>query len=219
MIESKIVDEHVETYIRALLPEATGLLGELELFAREAFVPIVHPEVAQYLRLMTQLRGPKRVLEIGTAIGYSASLMAMTMGRGTIDTIELSDTMAEKAAETFGRLKTMVPEVDVRLYKGEAQDVLRTLKGPYDMIFIDASKSHYREFLDLCLPMLGEDGVILSDNVLFKGMVATDAYVIKRKRTIVKRMREYLDYISEHPQLTTSVLPMGDGVAVTLKRR
>lgn len=218
MIESKIVDEHVENYIRSLLPKQHGLLGELELFASEEHVPIVQPEVAQYMKLLFQMKKPKRVLEIGTAIGYSASLMAYEMGCGCIDTIELNDTMFEKAQETFAKLKESVPDVQVNQYKGEAQEVLKTLEGPYDLIFIDAAKGHYKVFFDLCLPMLSENGIIVSDNVLYKGMIATDLYLIRRKITIVKRMRAFLKYISTHPELETSILSIGDGVAITLKK-
>lgn len=218
MIESRIVDEHVEGYIRSLLPEATGLLQELEQFAETEHVPIVQPEVAQYLKMLFKLKKPKRVLEIGTAIGYSASLMAMEMGEGEIDTIELSDIMFDKAKETFGRLKEEVPNVTVNQHKGDAAEVLKTLEGPYDMIFIDAAKGHYKAFFDICLPMLSEEGLVVSDNVLYKGMIATDLYLVRRKITIVKRMRAYLKYISTHPELSTSILSIGDGVALTMKK-
>lgn len=219
MIESKIVDSHVEDYIRSLLPQATGLLGELELFAEEHHVPIVHPEVAQYLKVLFQMVKPKRVLEIGTAIGYSASLMAMSMPMGQIDTIELSESMAEKAEETFKKLKETVPSVSVVLHRGEGLSVLETLKNnTYDLIFIDAAKGHYQAFYDLCYPMLQSGGLIVSDNVLYKGMVATNLYLVRRKITIVKRMRKYLKHISNDPNVITSIVPIGDGLALSYKK-
>jgi len=218
MIESKIVDAHVETYIKTLLPIETGLLGALEVYANHNNVPIIQPEIAQYIKVFFKIAKPRAVLEIGTAIGYSGALMALEMGSGTIDTIELSETMVAKAAETFAALKNSVPLVDVTQHLGSALAVIPTLNKRFDLIFIDASKGHYREFFDLCYPMLNDGGVIISDNVLYKGMIATNLYLVKRKITIVKRMRKYLAFISEHPELETTILPMGDGLAISYKK-
>jgi predicted O-methyltransferase YrrM len=218
MIESKIVDPYVETYIKTLLPIETGLLGELEAYATQFNVPIVQPEIAQYLKVFFKIAKPSAVLEIGTAIGYSGALMALEMESGTIDTIELNDAMFAKAAETFEVLSTIVPRVNVTQHLGSATDVIPTLNKQFDLIFIDASKGHYKTFFDLCYPMLKDGGVIISDNVLYKGMIATNLYLIRRKITIVKRMRKYLAFISEHPELETTVLPMGDGLAISYKK-
>lgn len=218
MIESKIVDPHVETYIKTLLPIEKGLLGELEAYATQFNVPIVQPEIAQYLKVFFKIAKPRAVLEIGTAIGYSGALMALEMESGTIDTIELNEAMFAKAKETFNTLKGLAPLVTVTQHLGGASDVIPTLNKRFDLIFIDASKGHYREFFDLCYPMLNDGGVILSDNVLYKGMIATNLYLIRRKITIVKRMRKYLAFISEHPELETTVLPMGDGLAISYKK-
>lgn len=218
MIESKIVDPHVETYIKTLLPIEKGLLGELEAYATQFNVPIVQPEIAQYLKVFFKIAKPRAVLEIGTAIGYSGALMALEMESGTIDTIELSEAMFAKAKETFNTLNGLAPFVTVTQHLGGASDVIPTLNKRFDLIFIDASKGHYREFFDLCYPMLNDGGVIISDNVLYKGMIATNLYLIRRKITIVKRMRKYLAFISEHPELETTVLPMGDGLAISYKK-
>lgn len=217
-IESKIVDPYVENYIKSLVPESMGLFHELEHYAERFQVPIIQKEVAQYLKVFLKWVKPKTVLEIGTAIGYSASLFAYEMENGHIDTIELSEGMAEIAAVTFQKLLEIRPDVSVRQWLGDAQEVLPKLENKYDMIFIDAAKGHYQAFLDLCLPRLNTGGVIISDNVLYKGMVATDAYLVKRKITIVKRMRKYLAFISNHPDLETTILPIGDGVAITYKK-
>lgn len=215
MIISQIVDPHVETYIRSLLADNVDLLNALEIYAQEAHVPIVHPEVAQHLKVLMHLTQPKRILEIGTAIGYSATLMAEAIKEGEIDTIELNEGMVQKASETFKLLKASGNKVKIRLHEGDAVSVLQNLKGPYDFIFIDAAKGHYQTFFDLCKPMLSQGGVVVSDNVLYKGMVATNLYLIRRKITIVKRMRKYLKYISSQPDLETSILPIGDGLAIT----
>ena len=147
-MESKIVDQHVESYIRSLLPEHSGLLKELETFAGLHKVPIIHPEIAQYMTVFLNITKPKRILEIGTAIGYSASIFAHSMKVGHIDTIELNEIMAEKARETFNTLEDILPEVSVTLHLGDAKDVIKTLDGPYDIIFIDAAKGHYQAFFE-----------------------------------------------------------------------
>jgi predicted O-methyltransferase YrrM len=215
-MEAKIVEKQVEAYIRQLLPERDAFFAALEQTAEADYIPIVQPEVAQLLRLMIALKKPQRVLEIGTAIGYSASLMAIAMETGEIDTIELSDEMAAAAQITFQKMEQSYERhAAIRLIKGEAKTVLEALDGGYDMVFIDAAKSHYKAYLKLVMPLVSKGGLIVSDNVLYKGTVADDSLVPKKHKTIVKRMRDYLTYISEHPALTTSVLSVGDGVALS----
>ncbi|HAS73164.1 MAG TPA: O-methyltransferase [Clostridiales bacterium UBA8960] len=213
-----MVDPHVETYIRSLINETDLFLSELANYAREHHVPIVQPEIAQFLKVFLKTFKPKAVLEIGTAIGYSGSLIALEMEEGTIDTIELNESMYEKAKETFAALGKAHPQVAITQHLGDASTVLGQLEKKFDLIFIDAAKGHYQAFFDLCYPMLSEGGVIVSDNVLYKGMIATNLYLVKRKITIVKRMRKYLAYITNHPELETTVLPMGDGLAISYKK-
>jgi len=219
-MEAKIVDTYVETYIRDLLPGQIPFLTALEDIAARDHVPIVQPEVAQLMKLLVAQYQPKRVLEIGAAIGYSGALMAIEMKRGHLDTIELNEETAARAQETFKALRqSNLTKASITLHIGDAKEVIDTLNdAPYDLIFIDAAKGHYEAFLDLIMPRLSVGGLIISDNVLFKGMVATDHYVIRRKITIVKRMRNYLKRISTHPELTTSILSVGDGVALSLKK-
>ena len=218
MIESRIVDPYVETYIKSLVNESDGLLNELELYAEQNHVPIVQSEIAQFLRVFIKIHKPKAVLEIGTAIGYSGALIAKAMDEGVIDTIELKEDMYLFAQNTFNQLSEEVKAVHVNQYLGDAAEVLPTLNRKYDLIFIDASKGHYQAFFDLCYPLLNPGGVILSDNVLYKGMIATNHYLVRRKITIVKRMRKYLQFITTHPELETTVLPMGDGLAISYKK-
>ena len=217
-MESKIVDPYVETYIRSLLIPNQGLLATLEAYAQEHFVPIIQPEVAQYLKVLVNAHKPKSVLEIGTAIGYSGSLFALEMKTGSIDTIELNETMVNKAKETFEELNQMVPDVKINQHFGDATEVIGRLEQKFDLIFIDASKGHYQTFFDLCFPLLNDGGIIVSDNVLYKGMIATDEYAVKRKVTIIRRMRAYLEYITHHPELETIVVSMGDGLAISYKK-
>lgn len=215
IIESKIVDKSVEHYLRELLPQNTGKLKEMEDYADEYHVPIVHPEVAQFLKVMIKMNKTMSILEIGTAIGYSATVFGNAMEEGgKITTIELKDDMYDLAKEN---LKPIQDRTDITMIKGDAAEVLESVEGEFDLIFIDAAKGHYEKFFNLCFDKLKNGGIIVSDNVLYKGMIANDDYVVRRKITIVKRMRNYLKFISEHPNLETTILPIADGVAISYK--
>lgn len=212
---SNIVDKLVEEYIREILPQNKGLLKELEEFAEKNNVPIIHPEVAKFLEVIIKTSNTRSILEAGTAIGYSALIFSNAMdNKGKIVTIEKREDMHKIALEN---IKKAGLESNIKAVLGDASELLPKVEGKFDMIFLDASKGHYQEFLMSCIDKLNDNGIIISDNVLYKGMVASNEYVIRRKITIVKRMRKYLEYISNHPQLTTSVIPIGDGVALTYK--
>lgn len=216
--EAKIVYPATTAYVRTLLPKSEGYLLRLEEEAHRDGVPIIQPEVAQYMRVLMQLHRPTRILEIGAATGYSASVMALSLPAGEIDTIELNAETARIAAEHFEELTTFHPEVSVRLHVGPAEAVISDLKGPYDFVFIDAAKAHYSAFFEGAYPLVRPGGLIVSDNVLFRGMITDDALILPKYKTIVKRMRQYLEMISEHSRLTTSILSIGDGVALSYKR-
>jgi len=211
-----ITQDYVENYIRSTLPEKEGILKDMELYALENHVPIVQKEVAALLEVMTKAVKAKRVLEIGTAIAYSTSIFALSMGEdGHVTTIERNETMIEVAKDNIKKNKL---ESQIKIIQEDAQEVLKHLDGEFDIIFLDGAKGQYNDFLDNCLRLLKVGGIIISDNILFKGMVATDELVIRRKRTIVNRMRQYLDYICNHPQLDTTIIPIGDGVAISYKK-
>ncbi|WP_334292985.1 O-methyltransferase [Paramaledivibacter caminithermalis] len=214
-ILSNIVDKLVEEYIRELLPENQGILKELEEFAEENNVPIIHPEVAKFLDVIIKTSRISSILEVGTAIGYSALVFSKAMDdKGRIVTIEKREDMHKIA---FENIKKAGLESNIQVLLGDAVDVFPQINGKFDMIFLDAAKGHYQKFLLSCIEKLNDNGIIVSDNVLYKGMVASNEYLIRRKITIVKRMRKYLKYISDHPELTTSIIPIGDGVALTYK--
>lgn len=215
IIESKIVDPLVEKYIQDLIPKRSEFFLSLESFAEEHHVPIVTTEVANLLEYQVKLHQPKKILEVGTAIGYSASIMASQLESGEITTIELREDMREIALTTFEKYKSINPNIDFISLLGDGREVLESLDGKYDMIFIDAAKGHYDAFWQLIEPLLAEGGIIISDNVLYKGMVATNEYVIRRKKTIVKRMRHFLDALFNNPNFKTTLLPIGDGVALS----
>lgn len=218
---SGIMYDYMEDYLRGLIKEKDEVLLGLEEYAKDNGVPIVQKETANFLKLMISMKKPKRILELGTAIGYSSILMTRESGENVhITTIERDKNMILKAKENIERYNY---EHNIEILEGECEEVLKELcenKVPsYDLIFMDAGKGHYNHFLPYCLELLSEDGIIVADNVLFRGMVPSNELVVRRKITIVKRMRAYLEEVSDNEKFVTSILPMGDGIAVTVRRK
>lgn len=213
---SGITYEYMEEYIKGLVPKREGTLKEIEEFAREHGVPIVQEETGKFLEFMVDMKKPLRILELGTAIGFSSILMYEAAGtEPEIVTIERDPRMIELAKINLEKFNL---EHKIKIMEGDCLEILEKLDEPFDLIFMDAGKGHYNHFLPHCLRLLKEDGIIIADNVLFRGMVATDELVKRRKITIVKRMRTYLDMVSNDENLITSVIPMGDGIAITKRR-
>lgn len=214
---SNINEEKIEDYIRSLIPSSEGILEELEEYALDNHVPIIHKEVAQLLKVLLKIYKPKNILEIGTAIGYSSIVMALsTEDDCNITTIERRSDMVEIAKNN---LKKAEYDKKIQVIYGDAEDIISKMNGKYDFIFLDAAKGHYLDFFKGCVNLLHDRGVIMSDNVLYKGMVASDELVVRRKKTIVKRLREYLKYISNLEGYESCVIPIGDGVSLTYKER
>lgn len=213
-MDDSINYEYIIRYLRDLLPKREGIQGEMERFAKEHQVPISQPETMKLLEVIIRLGRIRSVLEVGCAIGYSAICMAEA-GCETIDTVEISPDAVRVAKGNFQ--KAGIAD-RIRLYEGDAKEILPTLDGEYDMIFMDAAKAQYQEFFPHCMRLLKTGGVLVSDNVLYKGMTATDELVTRRKITIVKRLRNYLSMISSAPELETTVIPIGDGVALSFKK-
>lgn len=213
---SKITYDYMEDYIRGLIPDRKGILKQIEEFALENSVPIVQKETGVFLEFMVNMKKPLRILELGTAIGFSSILMYEAAGTNPdIVTIERDEKMIELAKLN---LKKFNLEDKIKIEQGDCLEVLEKLEEPFDLIFMDAGKGHYNHFLPHCLRLLKHDGVIVADNVLFRGMVASNELVKRRKITIVKRMRTYLDMVTSDEKLITTVIPMGDGIAVTKRR-
>ena len=214
---SNIVNNLVEEYIRTTLKDKEGLLRELEVYAAEHNVPIVHKEVSDLLKVLLKLDKPKTILEVGCAIGYSSILFATTVGSEVkITTVERNESMIEKAKENIKRAGF---ENNITILEGDAEELLPKVEGEFDMIFLDAAKGQYKLFYDMVIDKLKVRGLLISDNILYKGMVAHDDFVVRRKKTIVKRMRNYLDYICNCDYLSTSLIPIGDGVALSYKEK
>lgn len=212
---SNIVNGKVENYIRETLKPSQGLLRDLEIYAEENSVPIIHKEVADLLRVILKLKRPKKILELGCAIGYSSLFFADVLdGDVEIVTTERNPIMLERAQDN---IKKAGMEDRIKILVGDAEETLKDLEGTFDMIFIDAAKGHYKMFFDMLIGKLNHGGIVISDNILYKGMIASDDYVVRRKKTIVKRMRTYLDYICDLEGISTSLIPIGDGLAISYK--
>ena len=213
---SGVTFDYMEEYLRGLIPNRDKDLLELEKFAIENRVPIIQKETAKFLEFMISMKEPNNILELGTAIGYSSILMSKTLNnKCKITTIERDEKMINLAKEN---IKSFGLEDNIEIKEGDCLEILEKLDNKYDLIFMDAGKGHYNHFLPHCLRLLSDKGVIIADNVLFRGMVASDDLVKRRKITIVKRMRTYLDIVSNDKNLITTVIPMGDGIALTKRR-
>ena len=213
MIDDNINYEYILRYIRSTIRKRDGIFADMEKFAKENEVPISQIETIRLIEILIRLGNIKNVLEVGAAIGYSAICMAWA-GATKIDTIEINADavrVARKNIELAGYNDR------ITVHEGDAREVLKELDGKYDMIFVDAAKGQYNEFFENCMRMLKVGGILVSDNVLYKGMTATDELVQHRKITIVKRLRTYVDMLCNHPKLETGVLPIGDGVALSIK--
>lgn len=208
---SLIVNDLIEDYVREKLNNKDSYFDYMEEYAHKHKVPIVQKEVAKFLDMITRIQKPSKILEIGTAIGYSGSIFAKANPETILHTIEIKEDSFKIAEENFKK-----QGIDnVVQYLGDASQVLNEIKCKFDLIFIDASKGHYQDFFEKSLLLLEEGGIIISDNILYKGMIASDEFVVRRKITIVKRMRSFIDYITTDDRFETSILPFGDGMAIT----
>jgi predicted O-methyltransferase YrrM len=208
MIDSQVVD-----YLRELVPARDELLQSLERRAEELYIPILDLETASVLRVLLQIIKPRSILELGTAIGYSTIWLARYT-EAKITTIERD---LVRSAEARENLQLAGVSDRVELLEGDALDLIETL-GEYDMVFLDAAKGQYPRFLELLTPHLKEGGVLLTDNVLFQGMVSGETEVKRKLRTMINRLREYNQILAEHPSYETTFVPIGDGLAISLKK-
>ncbi len=210
-----IVYPYITEYLRKEIPEHTGILKELEEYANEYSVPIVQPETAQLLSVLCAIKRPVRILEVGCAIGYSAILMSEFLEKGgTVTTIEWDADTAEIARKNIE--KAGLGDV-INVICNDAKEVIPTLTAEYDIIFLDGPKAHYIYMLNDCIRLLKKGGLLISDNVLYKGMTADDEHIIRRKITIVKRLRHFISAQMQRKELKTVVLPLGDGVSIGVK--
>lgn len=212
-----IVEERLVTYLHSLEQENSEILEEIEQEALRDSVPIIRKEMHSFLKVLLAIKRPTRILEVGTAVGFSALLMSeYAPEECTITTIENYEKRIPIARENFKRAGK---EQKITLIEGDAMEVLTELSGPYDFIFMDAAKGQYIAYLPEVLRILEPDGVLVSDNVLQDGNIIESRFAVERRdRTIHSRMREYLYTLKHHPDLETSIIPLGDGTAVSVKR-
>ncbi len=211
-----IIEERMVTFIHSLDTGNSEFLTELERQARMDQVPIIRQEMQSFLRVFLALKKPKRILEVGTAVGFSALLMAEYTPRDCrITTIEKYEKRILAAKENFA--KTELGD-KITLLEGEALEIMKGLEGPYDFLFMDAAKGQYIYFLPEALRLLGPGGIMISDNVLQDGDIIQSHFAVERRnRTIYKRMRDYLYELKHTKGLITSIVPIGDGAAVSVK--
>lgn len=212
-----IVDERMVTYINSLDMGNTPLLNEIEREAKADLVPVIRREIQSFLKVLLAIHRPLRVLEVGTAVGFSALLFCEYGPENMqVTTIEKYEKRIPIARENFRRAGR---ENQITLLEGDAADILKELHEPYDLIFMDAAKGQYIHFLDDVLRLMKPGSILISDNVLQGGDIIESHYAVERRnRTIYKRMREYLYELKHNDKLLTSVIPLGDGVTVSVRK-
>lgn len=213
-----IVDERMRTFINSLDMGNTSFLEELEQEALVSSVPIIRREMQSFIKVLLAMNKPQQILEVGTAIGFSTLLMCeYGQPEAHITTIENYEKRIPIAKENFRKAGK---EQNITLLEGDAGEILKTLDGTFDMIFMDAAKGQYIHWLPDVVRLLAPEGILVSDNVLQEGELIESHYLVERRnRTIYKRMREYLYELKHHPQLLTTILPLGDGVSVSIKKK
>ncbi len=212
-----IVDERMITYINSLDRGNTPVLDQIEKEALDKDVPIIRREMQSFLKVLLSMKQPKNILEVGTAVGFSAILLCEYGPKDcSVTTIEKYEKRIPIAKENFKRAGK---ERQITLMEGDAMEILKMLSQPYDFIFMDAAKGQYIHFFPEVMRLLKPGGVLVSDNVLQDGDIIQSHFAVERRnRTIYKRMREYLYELKHNKQLITSIIPIGDGAAVSMKR-
>ncbi|KMZ41735.1 MULTISPECIES: O-methyltransferase [Bacillales] len=210
-----ITNPAIDDYVSSLVPERSLLLKRLEQEAAEENIPIVQLPSAQVMRMLLLLHRPKAILEVGTAIGYSTIWLAEAAPEARIVTMDIDEDRLVRARENI-KEAGCADRVEIL-----SRDATLGLPESYqfDCLFIDAAKGQYRTFLDLYLPLLREGGLVISDNVLFRGLVATPEEAGKRQRPMVDKLLSYNLHLMERPDLETTFIPVGDGLAISMKKK
>ena len=211
-----IVDERMISYLHSLERKNSEILERIEEEALASYVPIIRKEMQSFLKVLLLIKKPARILEVGTAVGFSAILMSEYMPEnGHITTIEKYEKRIPIARENFRRAGK---ENCITLLEGDALELMKELSGPYDLIFMDAAKGQYINYMPEAIRLLSEEGVLVSDNVLQDGDIIESRFAVERRnRTIHSRMREYLYELKHDERLETAIIPLGDGVAISRK--
>jgi predicted O-methyltransferase YrrM len=213
-----LLNDKLHSYIEELIPGREPLFTEMENYALENKVPIMELVGIEALLQFLRIQNSKKILEVGTAIGYSALRMAEAMPNACIVTIERDLERIQAAEEYLGRSKY---GEQIILIKGDALEVEELVReqAPYDTIFVDAAKGQYQKFFEMYSKYLSVDGVIITDNVLFKGLVTQSEIESKRIRNLVRKIDNFNHWLMNHPDYHTVILPVGDGIAISKKKR
>lgn len=201
---------HSSQFIEDLLEDVDFI--ELRKYAEENRVPIMNSQTKELLVSLIKIAKPKKILEIGTAIGYS-SLIFSKYSNAQITTIELDKNTAKIASDNFRKYKK-----NIKLINDDAMKALRNIDQGFDFVFIDANKSRYLDYFKITSKLLNEGGIIVADNVLFRGEVCNDDLIEKRKITLVKNLRKFLAYITHNEDFISSIVPIGDGLTISVRR-
>jgi len=212
-----MLDERLQEYIDVLIPARSGILVEMEGYAKEHQVPIMEPAGIEAMLQILRIKQAETILEIGTAIGYSALRMAFALPSAKIVTIERDE---ERLAKAKVYIEKAGKESQITTIFGDALETEEQVsqQGPFDAIFIDAAKGQYQRFFDMYTTYLKPGGIVVTDNVLFKGLVATQEAATKRTRNLVKKIDDFNKWLMSNPDYDTVILPVGDGVAISVKR-
>lgn len=216
-MDNNIVRDYVREFILSNINlNISDQLKKIEEESLKSSIPIIDREVQNFMNILLTMNKPKRILEFGTAVGFSALFMYEQLnGDVSITTMERDEERIKKAKENF---KLFNCENNITLLEGDCFINVKYLNGTYDFIFIDSSKSHYEKLFRICIQNLSKNGIIMFDNILYKGMIASDSLVNKRKKTIIRNMRNFIYNVTKNGDFLTSILPIGDGVMI-LRRK
>ncbi len=210
-----IVNERITTYIHSLETDNSAFLEDLRKTAMQNGIPIIRREMESFLRVLFAMNNPETILEIGTAVGYSSIFMADCSKAG-ITTVE---NYGPRILEAKKNIQASGYGGRIKLLEGDAAKIIKTLDGPFDMVFLDGPKGQYAEMLPELMRLTKKGGIILADNVLLDGSIAESRYALaRRQRTIHERMREFLYEAKHNGGLETSLITIGDGVALSVRK-
>jgi predicted O-methyltransferase YrrM len=214
-MENLINYDYIKNYISDLTPETSTFMQTLEIFAYYNHVPIITKDTRRFLEVFLRIAKPEKILEVGTAIGYSAITFANILKDARITTIEIEEEMFDLAYKNVNKAGY---GDRINIIFDDARNILPYLETTYDFIFMDAAKGQYTEYYEPAKKLLKSGGILVSDNILFKGMVANDELVPRNKRAIVNDLNDFNKALSEDEDFITTFIPIGDGIAISLKK-
>lgn len=211
------MDDLIRTYLQEQIPKRTPFFQEIEAYAGQNNVPIMEADSLEAMLMIMDIQQPKRVLELGTAIGYSALRIADRLPNASIVTVERDQKRYEQAIQN---IKAYGAEKQIHVFLADALESAELIlqQGTFDAIFIDAAKAQYEKFFTIYTANLSENGVVYTDNVLFKGLALELEPDVQKKRRIAKKMRAFNQFLTAHPDFSTSIIPLGDGLAITKRK-